>query len=214
MMLHALPYNWRMQSPRNKTAKTSSIPVTLPILVPCSFEERHGSANFLSGEEEVSFAGVTGSVPRSTNSVRVLDAEELAGHGVRGKELRNKLRHEQQRLFFHVTALSEALQSSDGVSLAAAYESLTSALIAVPEPHFHDQAIERGGRGFAKYMSRLALERGSGTAGCDLAQLVSTAIRDARLVVWYSDQSDVLRPAFYCPNAACALFVNAVLHLQ
>ena len=146
--------------------------------------------------------------------MRVLDAEELAGHGVRGKELRNKLSHEQQKLFFHVTALSEALQSSDGVSLAAAYESLTSALIGVPEPHFHDQAIERGRRGFAKYMSRLALERGSGTAGCDLAQLVSTAISDARLVVWYSDQSDVLRPAFYCPNAACALFVNAVLHLQ
>jgi hypothetical protein len=183
-------YHYDMQQRRNSRYKS----VTLPILMPCGFDESDGFANFLPGEDQF-------------NPVRGLGDDDLNVKTKRGKRMWDSLNSDQRKLFQNVVTLKQALDARDGMALQKAYENLASALIVGKQP---PQRV----RGYARFMAKQGLQRGSGSVERHLAQLLTNAVSDVKFVSWYFDDGGVLLPAVYCPHPATALFVQAVFRLQ
>jgi hypothetical protein len=162
--------------------------------MPCGFEESDGFSNFLQGEDQL-------------NPIRRLRDDDLSLKTKRGKRMWDSMNGEQRKLFQSVGALKQALDAGDGTALQKAYEGVAAALVGRQEPQ---QRV----KGYARFMAKHGLQRGSGSVERLLAQLLTQAVRGAQFVSWYFDDRGVLLPAVYCPRPATALFVRAVFSLQ
>lgn len=177
----------------------SYIPVTpMPVLIPCSFGERDGMANFLP--QGLLF-----------NPVRVLRDKELDKNTPGGRKLWRSLGKRGTERLLAFIAFRKAIEEKDAVAVANLEDGYRRILVEVL--HLDDtkkaeaqSAIETFARLFAKDSGPT-----TGTPQRILAEVLSNALRKAQLVLWWKDTERRFLPAIYCADVATALYVSALL---
>jgi hypothetical protein len=189
-----------MQRDRNNTVTSKK--KTLPVLIASSPEAQEGVATF---QQEL-----------GVQPVRTFRNEDLTG-------IKKHLSESDVQHFRAVIALKEALKKrTDAIALENALDLLRKAYeLRQAEPQFGASYTKEAAQGFAKLIGLPPQEalkhlqflragpRASEDPGWLLSYELSTALWDARFVLWWTNQT--FRPAVWCPNMKTAFYARALL---
>jgi hypothetical protein len=175
------------------------IPVTpIPILIPCNFDEQDGMANFL---------------PQGAlfGPVRVLQDKDLDKNTQRGRKLWKELNKREKERLLALISFRKAIEESDALAIAnleAAYGRVLAEVLHLELPDHAEtpSAIQTFARLFAKNLGP-----STGAPQRILADVLSSVLRKAHLVLWWTDPDHRFLPAIYCPDVATALYVRALV---
>ena len=176
----------------------------IPILIPCSYAERDGTVNLAS--PKASF----GATYAGLEPVRVLSDAELDRNTGAGRKFWAALPAGDRDRLVALIGLRQALESNDLHSIEKreqAYRQIMPEVLAakpsVPESARAD---------YQAMMARLFAERGKSLNVIE--RLLTHALRPARLILWRQEKPHRLLPAVYCPDAATALYVRALVKIS
>jgi hypothetical protein len=168
---------------RNKYQTVTS----LPILVPDGSGEINEIVNFYPRDEE-------GSIPI---------------HIVRDRDIRDRLRKiidpSEIDLFLGIIELKQAHDAKDEQALERAYHRVYPWLQNVCRTRNANEAAAE------RKLHAAAFARAPEQIQWDFSQLVTSALGDARLVMWFSWKEQRFLPAVYCPTWRTAAFVKTFL---
>jgi hypothetical protein len=188
-----------MQRDRNNTVTSRKI---LPVLIASSPEAQEGVATF---QQEL-----------GVQPVRTFRNEDLKG-------IKKHLSESEVQHFRAVIALKEALKNrTDTIALENALNLLRKAYeLRQAEPQFRASYTNEAAQGFAKLIGLPPQEalkhlqflrpgpRASQDPGRLLSYELSTALWDARFVLWWTSRT--FRPAVWCPDMKTAFYARALL---
>lgn len=149
--------------------------------------------------------------------VRTLTEADLDKDTARGRNTWKAMRPKDRQHLLALIGLRRAIETKDELmvkKLAEAYRRLGRHMGRVTAVTFEDlfgdePSIQKDMAGWAKERSQEGLSFGRPQRA--LAQLLTEAIRRARLVLWWHDRERRFLPALYCPDLTTALYVRALI---
>ena len=188
-----------------QTSSSHSV-TTIPIIIPCEKGKTpDGRANFAD-----TFVDEENPSGRNTRrvifwSVRIVKDDDL-------KNLRRSLSASEALFLADCLVLKKAYNSKDRLALQRPYERLFPFLVGKEhwDKNKFDEIPEK--RRLAEIFALTMVDQGrQGIVNC-LPKLVSKALDDVRLVLWWFQKGgEVLTPAIFCPDLKTAIFVKGLL---
>ena len=181
----------------------------IPVLIPCGpGQDEDGMANFL--HEGALF-----------NRVRILRDAELNMNTEPGKKLWGQISKRERQRLLALIAFRKAIEEKDALAIAnleAAYRHILVEVLNLRQRSTVNRDLEASE--VAKAQSAIhtwarwfAKESGPSTGAPQriLAEVLSSALGKAQIVLWWQDTKRRFLPAIYCPDVASALYVRALV---
>jgi hypothetical protein len=173
----------------------------IPVLIACSYGERDGMVNL--APPQANFKDTLASL----HPMRALRDTDLNRNSEAGRKFWRALPTADQNRLLALIGMRQALEANDPLSVEKreeAYRRVVPELLA-PMAGIHEPLKEN----FHADMARLFAARGKSFNV--LERLLTHTLRNARLILWRKEKEQRLLPAIYCPDAATALYVRALL---
>lgn len=175
----------------------------VPVLIPCEYARRDGMVNLAPPNATL------GGTLAGLHPVRALRDADFDRNSDRGKKFWGKLPADDRNRLLALIGLWQALEADDPLSVEKREEAylkvmheLLSPTAGLPQP-----AREN----FQTAMARLFAQRGKSLGV--LERILTDALHEARLILWRQEKSQRLFPAIYCPDAATAVYVCALVRI-
>jgi len=199
--------------------------VTTPLLIPCEAAEMDGLVNLTPPNSSFK-ENLAGEHP-----VRVLRNQELDMRSEAGRKFWRGLPETDRNRLLALLGLRQALESDDRLSVKKredAYLKIIPEILAAAPMQSHKKSLIEKVLEAAQNAPQYGMSdsmRADLIAGLSglfakrerslavLQRLLNHAVRNARLMLWRRTNEKALLPAIYCPDAATALYVSALVKI-